>query len=315
MSAWGRRRWSGRFFEPSRPRAARGGIKARSQRGTFGQSWWAQRWISVLEGFDLGARLQRGRSYARSGQVLDVEVAKGHVAARVQGSRPQPYKVSVRVGPLDGAAWKRVAQALGREASFAARLLAGEMPHEIEAVFSAAGASLFPQRSADLRTECSCPDWSNPCKHIAAVYYLLGEEFDRDPFLIFRLRGLEREELVALVGASGALRPRPTLAAAAREAEAAAARVEREAESAASAALEPLSADPHAFWTGGELPDPGEARLPELSAAPLRRLGGFPFWRAERGIVESLETAYAAAAARGLEVLLARAAAEPPTQR
>lgn len=287
MSAWGRRRRERfSFFEPSRPRETRGGIKARSQRGAFGATWWAQRWIAVLEGFELGGRLQRGRSYARRGQVLDVEIDKGRVSARVQGSRPQPYRVSMRVKPLDAPAWERVAAALGRQAAFAARLLAGEMPQEIEEVFGAAGVTLFPARSADLKTECSCPDWSNPCKHIAAVYYLLGEEFDRDPFLIFRLRGMEREELLARLGPAGGAPPVE------------AAVPERDVAEPA-AAGEPLSSGLEAFWVGGELPDVGEARPPEVAAAPLRRLGAFPFWRAERGIVEALEPAYAAAAERG----------------
>jgi hypothetical protein len=85
------------------------------------------------------------------------------------------------------------------------------MPHEMDEVFRGAGASLFPEQYRDLETECSCPDWSNPCKHIAAVYYLLGEEFDRDPFLIFRMRGMTREEFLALLGESGA-KQRPAAA-------------------------------------------------------------------------------------------------------
>src|SRR5204862_3418808 len=93
--------------------------------------------------------------------------------------------------------WKRVVKALGGQAVFAAKLLAGEMPQDIEKVFADVDLSLFPEKAKDLTTDCSCPDWSNPCKHVAAVYYLLGEEFDRDPFLLFRLRGLSREELFA----------------------------------------------------------------------------------------------------------------------
>jgi len=177
-------------FPPSRPREAKGGIRAHSKRGAFGESWWARRWISVLEDFDLGARLGRGRSYARRGQVLDVVIERGLVEARVQGSRLAPYKVSIKVKTISGAQWKRASAALAREARFAAKLLAFEMPEDVEKAFEGAGLSLFPERRKDLTTECSCPDWSNPCKHVAAVYYLLGEEFDRDPFLLFRLRGL-----------------------------------------------------------------------------------------------------------------------------
>src|SRR5260370_8185258 len=105
--------------------------------------------------------------------------------------------------------WNRVAGVVSSQAIFGAKFPGGEMRQDIESAFGRAGLSLLPQKHSDLKTNCSCPDWSNPCKHIAAVYYLLGEEFDRDPFLIFRLRGLEREELFehlnALTGAAGAL--------------------------------------------------------------------------------------------------------------
>src|SRR5262249_44739558 len=142
-------------FPRSRPRAARGGIKAQSKRGAFGQSWWARRWIEVLESFDIGARLGRGRSYARNGQVLAIDVGEGRVTAKVQGSRQQPYSVTVRVKVLTPAQWGQVVQALSGQALFVAKLLAGEMPQDIEQVFEAAKLSLFPQKQADLETDCS----------------------------------------------------------------------------------------------------------------------------------------------------------------
>lgn len=290
------RRWSDyAFFPPSRPREAKGGIRAHSRRGAFGESWWARRWISVLEGFDLGARLRRGRSYARRGQVLDVTVGRGLVEARVQGSRPEPYSVVIRVKTLSSPQWRQAVGALSREARFAAKLLASEMPEDVEKAFERAGLSLFPQSRKDLTTECSCPDWSNPCKHIAAVYYLLGEEFDRDPFLVFKLRGMAREELVGLLGAS----PSPG---AARGAEAP---LDREAP----APLEPLRSDTGAFWAGGELPaDPfGDVSVPATDAALVRRLGPFPFWRGTSSLIETLQPVYAQASPRGLDVFLGTA--------
>jgi uncharacterized Zn finger protein len=192
------------WFGSSSPREAKGGIKSQSRKGDFGESWWAQRWIAVLESFDIGARLQRGRTYARKGQVLSIEVEKGLVSARVQGSRAKPYEVSIRVQQLSGAEWDKLVKVLSSQAIFAAKLLSGEMPQDIENVFDAAKLSLFPSKRKDLDTDCSCPDWSNPCKHIAAVFYLLGEEFDRDPFLIFRLRGMSRDELVERLHGSAA---------------------------------------------------------------------------------------------------------------
>ena len=188
------------FFVHSRPRQAKGGIRAQSKRGTFGESWWAKRWIDVLESFQIGGRLARGRSYARNGQVLSIDIDKGVVKADVQGSRPKPYHITIQVKSLTGKDWEKLTESLGHQALFAAKLLAGEMPKDIEKAFQEAELSLFPAKLRDLATECSCPDYSNPCKHIAAVYYLLGEEFDRDPFLLFKLRGLSREELLGRLG-------------------------------------------------------------------------------------------------------------------
>jgi uncharacterized Zn finger protein len=168
-----------------------------SKWGQFRRSWWATRWLAVLAGFDIGARLGRGRSYAHNGQVLSIDIARGEVKAKVQGSRPKPYDITIGVKQLSAKDWAKLVKALGGQALFVAKLLADEMPQDIETVFKDAGLSLFPGQRADLTTACSCPDWSNPCKHIAADYYLLGEEFDRDTFLIFRLRGLSREELFA----------------------------------------------------------------------------------------------------------------------
>jgi uncharacterized Zn finger protein len=277
-------------FPKSRPRAARGGIKAQSKRGAFGESWWARRWIEVLESFDIGARLGRGRSYARNGQVLSIDVEEGRVSAKVQGSRPQPYAVTVRVKVLTPQQWAQVVQALSGQALFVAKLLAGEMPQDIEQVFAEAKLSLFPQKQADLETACSCPDWSNPCKHVAAVYYLLGEEFDRDPFLLFRLRGLGRDELLHRLS-----RPAPAAEA-----------VPAAPEAAAPAPAAPLSADPAAFWSAGSLPDDvfGDVQSAPVSGAWLQRLGNFPFWRGERPLLDALEPVYEGASRRGLDTFL-----------
>jgi uncharacterized Zn finger protein len=173
------------------------GIKARSKQGTFAENWWAERWIKTLEQITDAGRLRRGRTYARKGQVLAIEEKKGEIQAKVQGSRPTPYTVTIRLAPLSTAQWDAVLVALGERAIFTAQLLAGEMPHEIEEAFAAAGVSLLPQQSQDLTTTCSCPDWANPCKHVAATHYILGEQFDHDPFLIFRLRGRNQEQIFA----------------------------------------------------------------------------------------------------------------------
>ena len=184
------------YYEPSRPIEVRDGIQAKSKAGAFGGSWWAKRWIGVLETFGWGNRLQRGRSYARKGQVLNIELGVGRVQAKVQGSRPTPYTVTLQIPPLNDTAWDRAIDAMSRQAVFAARLLNGEMPQTIEEAFTVADVALFPRSEHDIATRCSCPDVANPCKHIAAVYYLLGERFDDDPFLIFHLRGRTRAQLI-----------------------------------------------------------------------------------------------------------------------
>jgi uncharacterized Zn finger protein len=181
---------------PSRPRRVEGGIKAKSKRGAIGERWWSQRFISVLESHGMSGRLARGRSYARAGQVLDFALAQGKVTARVQGSRVRPYQVRIGVLPLTTAQWRRVAERLASQALFRAKLLAGEMPHEIEEVFADCGTPLFPASAGDLDMRCSCPDWEVPCKHLAAVCYVLAEEFDRDPFAMLAWRGRGRDELL-----------------------------------------------------------------------------------------------------------------------
>jgi uncharacterized Zn finger protein len=122
----------------------------------------------------------------------------------VTGSRASPYSVRLTLTRLSDEVWARAIAAMAAEARFAAELLAGQMPHEIEEAFAAAGASLFPAGSADLQTSCSCPDWANPCKHVAATHYVLGEALDADPFLLFELRGRTRDEVLGALRAARA---------------------------------------------------------------------------------------------------------------
>lgn len=290
------------FPPPSRPLAAKGGIKAQSKRGAIGETWWAKRWIAVLESFQIGARLDRGRSYARRGQVLAVAIDKGVVTAKVQGSQPTPYKVTIKLNVLSAADWRNLAAVLSQQVLYSAKLLAGEMPQDIEEAFREAGLSLFPAKLADLKTECSCPDWSNPCKHIAAVYYLLGEEFDRNPFLIFTLRGMTREELIALLDSRtekiDAQKPKRGK------------KEQREGDRAlvaeAPVPSEPLVADAAAFWNGNAGADDliGEVQIPATPAALVRRLGNFPFWRGEEQFFSAIEPIYKNASPRGLDILI-----------
>lgn len=270
-------------YEPTRPRPAKDGLKAKSQRGRIGETWWSKRWIGVLESFGMGARLDRGRSYARRGQVVSIDVQKGAVAARVQGSRPKPYSVSIELKPLSEKDWNRATDAMASQALFAARLLSGEMPQNIEEAFSEAKVSLFPASVKDLVTDCSCPDWANPCKHIAAVYYLLAERFDEDPFLIFKLRGRTKEELIGILREK-----RSEKSPQAEITTSAAASVSPEE------VAVPLEKCLDTFWQAGAGLDSFVVNpvLPEVENAILKRLGDAPFTVGKQNVASLLEKAY-----------------------
>jgi uncharacterized Zn finger protein len=181
---------------PARPRPVDGGLKARSTRGEIGATWWSERFTTVLNDIGMQSRLQRGRRYARAGQVMALDVDAGMVTARVQGSRARPYRVRIGITAYGKVEWAKLERALADNAWYAAKLLTGEMPDDIEDVFSGLGLPLFPASAAELSMDCSCPDWEIPCKHLAAVFYLLAEAFDDDPFTILAWRGREREELL-----------------------------------------------------------------------------------------------------------------------
>ena len=271
--------------EYSRPIDVKGGIRAASRRGDFGSNWWAKRWMQTLERFSIGARLSCGRSYARRGQVLSIDVQNGVVEAQVQGSRKRPYDVEISVRTIGPKDWERLRQALAEQPVIAASLLAGRMPENIEDTFDAVGLSMFPESVRDLETDCSCPDWSNPCKHIAAVYLLLGEEFDRDPFLIFRMRGMNPEDLLGEEFRQSAQTIEgPPLA------------------------PEPLPEDPDVFWANPLAAladvDLGTATVPAIHAALPKQLGRFPFWRDEQDLTATLEEAYSAASQQAAAVYL-----------
>jgi uncharacterized Zn finger protein len=276
-------------YERRAPRPVADGIKARTQRGSFGKTWWAGRWIAALEQLVDAARLRRGRSYARGGQVVSLDVDADGVRAAVQGSRPRPYTVRTQFATLSDEEWQRVIEAMAARAIYAAKLLNGEMPQEIEQVFEAAETNLFPRAAGDLETHCTCPDWANPCKHVAAVHYLLGERFDEDPFLIFVLRGRTKEQIVAALRAHRAGADGAAESAAAPEEE-----------------VPPLASDPTAFWT---LPESIAALHIPFSAAPLPALpikqrGEPSFWDGSLAFIPTLEQAYKRIGAHAQEVLL-----------
>lgn len=173
-----------------------GPIRAESRRGDIGREWWGKQWVQAMEHLRLDGRLQRGKRYARNGSVLRLEISHGLIYAKVQGSYPQPYTTSIGLKPLTDDEWQQALDALSQQAIYAAKLLAGEMPGDIEALFQGIGLSLFPQDRRHIAFDCSCPDWGDPCKHGAAVYYLLAEQLDVDPFILFHIRGRSREAIL-----------------------------------------------------------------------------------------------------------------------
>ncbi len=280
-------------YRKTAPREAKGGIKAKSRRGAIGETWWSRRFVEVLESFRMGSRMKRGRTYARKGQVMDMEVKAGAVTARVQGSRRGAYRVRLGVKILKAKDWARVEEAMAHQALFLAKLLAGEMPQDIEQAFAVCDLSLFPAATRDLNTSCSCPDWANPCKHIAATYYILAERFDDDPFLIFAWRGRTKEQLIEhLRTLRGAALPSDV----------------EVAEDDATAAEEPspLGEGLESFFEAAEnLSDlHTELDVPELPDAVLRQAGPAPIELRGANLADLLSPAYsvltAAARARAL---------------
>lgn len=177
------------------------------------KQWWVERWLELLDSYRFKKRLERGRNYAREGNVLSIEFENTEVTASVQGSEADPYQVTLSLEPFKNENqeralkrmsqppftdedWDCVIKTMSEKAIFSAQLLAGEMPSEIEQVFTQNGLSLFPFSLSDVRSRCTCPDKANPCKHIAAVYYQLGDRFSEDPFLIFQLRGRSKQQIL-----------------------------------------------------------------------------------------------------------------------
>ena len=160
------------------------------------REWWTQQWLDLINTYRFKKRLERGWKYAREGKVLSIKFPNQEVIAIVQGTDPKPYQVSLGLDTLSDEDWDYVIENMSQRAIFSAKLLAGEMPHNIEDVFAAAGKTLFPLSLSDIRSRCSCPDPKNPCKHISAVYYLLGDRFSEDPFVLFQLRGRTKEQIL-----------------------------------------------------------------------------------------------------------------------
>lgn len=243
------------------------------------QPWWVEQWMELINGYRFKKRLERAWDYARSGNVTSIRFEGRRVHARVQGTDPDPYKVKLWLDVLTDEDWGYVLEALTQKARWSAQLLAGVMPQDIERAFAASGRRLFPFKLQEVRSECSCPDKANPCKHISAVYYLMGDRFSEDPFVLFQMRGRTRAQLLADL----ALRRRKVLAKQARQA--AAKKLDQVAAAEPLVPVHPAIKDPNRWWRYGAALDPelvvitpameGESGLDAAGPLPLAEDGRF----------------------------------------
>jgi uncharacterized Zn finger protein len=178
----------------------------------YGRTWWGAQWLQALTQIDHDNRLPRGRSYANRGAVRDLVVADSAVSARVQGSRPRPYQVEIGIPQTEALLAGRLMDRLVEDPGLVARLLNRELDPAVLQLAQQLKIPIFPARWTDLKMHCSCPDGAVPCKHLAAVVYLLSQQIDADPFLVFSLRGIDLAALleqrgVRLDGAKAAALP------------------------------------------------------------------------------------------------------------
>lgn len=264
----------------------------------FSRSWWGEKFIEALEKITGEGRLSRGRSYARGNKVKSFEIKDSTVTAKVRGSvnpyfgvyKEPLYTTTIEFEPISKANWAAVVALIASKASLISRLLLNEIPENIEDSFATLGLRLLPHSEEDFQTNCSCPDWSNPCKHIAGVHYLIAAELDDDPFLLFELRGLSRAELKAELAKSPlgqALSAELTLQA-------------QPPESVDSYYTRPITQAVEAdslrdFWQGAKrLPQTVEvSESSGVSAVLIKKQGDFPpFWNRDNSFIEVMEEFY-----------------------
>ncbi|MDO5116360.1 MAG: SWIM zinc finger family protein [Synergistaceae bacterium] len=295
-----------RYYKYTKPREAKGGIKSRTARGrTYGSNWWSRRWVEVMERNIDAGRLARGKSYARKGQVVGIQIEEGLVSAFVQGTRKAPYQIRLGFETLSQEARELILFRFRENAALAAKLLAGEMPDETEAIFNEAGTPLFPGRNALRRFKCSCPDDATPCKHIIAVLLILGEELEDDPFLLLKLRGLEKESLINLLTLESLRDDSVDEECGADYEWSSEGELSGGAEAAGKSAAigeETPPAD-ESWYRGGDFHfERGEPDSPRRIAA-LDVMNDFPFWRGEHPFRQMLAPCYEHAAIYAGEIL------------
>ena len=276
-------------FQARTPIAVRGGIRAQFMRSQASRKWWAKRWFAFMEALQMGARLGRGRSYAISGQVTSLEVGCGLVVAMVQGGSQSAYRCEFRFEVMSATEKRNILKQLHGRPMLVAQLLIHNLPQAVERLFEAAGYPLIPTPENSFTASCSCPDPIVPCKHLAAVFFLLTEAIEQDPLLLLALRGISREDLL---GANSKQTSAP--ADSPDDLPVAGEKVESK---------DP-GCDPAFFWRGPGIgsPDFGPAPVLDGQAPLVRRLGAIPFWRGEQRFLETMEQCGVRAAVAGWHV-------------
>jgi len=265
----------------------------------FSRTWWGQEFIQALDNISDDGRLSRGRAYVNNGKITSFGIKDGIVLARVRGSinayfgvyKEPLYITTIEFQPISAAKWAAAIALIASRASLISRLLLNEIPSNIEDSFTTLGLHLLPHGEKDFNAQCSCPDYGNPCKHIAGVYYRVAAELDRDPFLLFELRGLSREDLYKELAKSplgkalsaelqlsqGSLKPAESYYT--RPITVAAQPVERLQD----------------FWQGTKrLPQTMEPLTkPLVAGIPVKKQGDFPaFWQRNNSFIEVMEELY-----------------------
>ena len=265
----------------------------------FSRTWWGQKFIIALESFSDSARLGRGRSYARNGKIKEHQIANGKIKAKVRGSvnpyfgvyKEPLYQVEIEIKQISTADWSKVIAYLGSKASLISKLLLGEVPDNIESAFATIGLPLLPYNRQDFKTDCSCPDYANPCKHIAGVYYLVAAELDRDPFLLFELRGISRSRLQQELAKSSLGKALSSTLDAEELPIIATASYHTKPQQ----LVRPLPATPKDFWQGQKrLPQTVmKSEIAPIPAVVVKKGGDFPpFWTQDNSFLVAMEELY-----------------------
>lgn len=272
----------------------------------FSRTWWGQKFIEAMEDLTDSGRLSRGRSYARGNKVKTFGIKDGTVLAQVRGSvnpyygvHKEPlYVTTIEFQAISAAQWSTAIALIASKASLISRLLLNEIPDNIEDSFKQLNLNLLPNSRKDFNSTCSCPDWSNPCKHIAGVYYLVAAELDRDPFLLFELRGLSKADLMKELAKS------PLGQALSAELQ-----LEKQPPKPSASYHAPLhTAEIHTcddlrdFWHGHKRLPQTMDPLPQIpvSGIPIRKQGDFPaFWQQDNSFIDAMATLYDQVKAKG----------------